>query len=232
MEIREYEGLIREQITSVIKGIILKNKTLNISAKSRAGAEISDWLEEAFVSTVTNHKYLKDAEGAPKGKTKNPWDARCFFELNGHKEEIWIDFKAFKLSGLDSNPDIGTPDKIIKFIEAGGFYLLYIHVYYEECDHGMNFIQSGADMVKSYFLKDISPTFRRTPTNQLQVNMSAEPSYRTREEFIELLMEKYSEGLVRQLENAQKKLSQAETKTTSLKKQNLISEATIVKIIQ
>ena len=87
-------------------------------------------------------------------------------------------------------------------------------------------------MVKSYFLKDISPTFRRTPTNQLQVNMSAEPSYRTREEFIELLMEKYSEGLVRQLENAQKKLSQAETKTTSLKKQNLISEATIVKIIQ
>lgn len=44
MEISEYEDLIREQITSVIKAIISKNETLSISAKSRAGAEISDWL--------------------------------------------------------------------------------------------------------------------------------------------------------------------------------------------
>lgn len=232
MEINEYEDLIREQITSVIKAIISKNETLNISAKSRAGAEISDWLEEAFVNSVSNHKYLKEAEGAPKGKTKNPWDARCFFDLNGHKEEIWIDFKAFKLSGIDSNPDIGTPDKIIKFIEAGGFYLLYVHVYYEECNGGMKFIPFGSEMIKSYFLKDISATFRRTPTNQLQVNIAAEPSYRTREEFIELLMQKYSEGLVRQLEKAQQKLSQAERKTTSLKQKNSISEAIIVEKIQ
>ena len=116
MEIREYENLVREKITSVIESIISENGILNISAKSRAGAEISDWLEEAFVIATKKHEFLANSEAAPKGKTKNPWDARCFFNFNNHKEEIWIDFKAFKLSGNDSNPDIGTPYKIIKFI--------------------------------------------------------------------------------------------------------------------
>ncbi|VAW92103.1 hypothetical protein MNBD_GAMMA22-2348 [hydrothermal vent metagenome] len=202
MTIKEYEKLIREQITNVIKTIIAKNKTLNISAKSRAGAEISNWLEAAFVKATQSHKYLIDSEAAPKGNTKNPWDARCYFKLNEHKEDIWIDFKAFKLSAIDSNPDIGTPNKVIKFIEEGGFYLLYVHVYYEEYNNGLKFISSNNEMVKSYFLKDISDTFRRTPTNQLQVNISVKPTYRTREEFIELLMKKINEGLIRQLEKA------------------------------
>lgn len=232
MEIREYENLIREQITNVIKSIISENEALNISAKSRAGAEISDWLEAAFVDSVANHKYLRDAEAAPKGKTKNPWDARCFFDLNGHKEEIWIDFKAFKLSGIDSNPDIGTPNKVIKFIEDGGFYLLYVHVYYEEHNNGLKFISSDNELVKSYFLKDISSTFRRTPTNQLQVNISAKPTYRSRQEFIELLMEKLKEGLIRQLEKAQQKLSEVDEKTKLLKEKNINSERIIEEKLQ
>ena len=71
----------------------------------------------------------------------------------------------------------------------------------------MKFIKLNSDKyVKSYFLKDISPTFRRTPTNQLQVNMLAEPVYRTREEFINLLMEKINEGLIRQLNKSQSEL--------------------------
>lgn len=224
MEIREYENLVREKITSVIKNIISENSFLNISAKSRAGAEISDWLEEAFVIATKNHEFLANSEAAPKGKTKNPWDARCFFTFNNHKEEIWIDFKAFKLSGKDSNPDIGTPYKIIKFIEEGGFYLLYIHVFYEEHKEGLRFISSDNKMVKSYFLKDISSTFRRTPTNQLQVNISATPTYRTRNEFIILLMEKLREGLERQLEKAQLKLSEINEITQSLKNKNSKSE--------
>jgi hypothetical protein len=232
VEIREYENLIRKQITDVIKTIVSENETLNISAKSRAGAEISDWLETKFVDYVTIHEYLKDAEAAPKGKTKNPWDARCFFELNEHKEEIWIDFKAFKLSEIDSNPDIGTPNKVIQFIEDGGFYLIYIHVYYEEHINGLKFISSNGEMVKSYFLKDISPTFRRTPTNQLQVNISAQPTYRSREDFIILLMEKLKEGLVRQLEKAQQKLLEIDAKTESLKEKNIASERTIEEKIQ
>jgi len=227
VDIREYENYVRETITNVVHNIISENEALNISAKSRAGAEISDWLEEAFVNATKNHEHLLDSEAAPKGKTKNPWDARCFFQLNGHKEEIWIDFKAFKLSGIDSNPDIGTPNKIIKFIEDGGFYLLYIHVYYEEHDGGLRFIESDGKKVKSYFLKDISPTFRRTPTNQLQVNISAAPTYRTREEFIELLMVKLREGLVRQLEKAQKKLADIDEQTNSLRIKNARSKKSI-----
>lgn len=227
MEIKEYENLVREQITSVIENIIAENGILNISAKSRAGAEISDWLEDAFVNATQNHEFLVDSEASPKGKTKNPWDVRCFFNLNDHKEEIWIDFKAFKLSGIDSNPDIGTPNKVIKFIEEGGFYLLYIHVFYEEHEEGLRFIASDNKMVKSYFLKDISPTFRRTPTNQLQVNISADPSYRTRDEFIELLMEKLREGLMRQLKKSQLVLSEIDKKTQSLKTKNSNSEKII-----
>lgn len=232
MKIREYENLVKKTITDVIKNIISNNETLNISAKSRAGAEISDWLEEAFVNATQNNKRLLDTEAAPKGKTKNPWDARCFFQLKDHKEEIWIDFKAFKLSGIDSNPDIGTPNKVIKFIEEGGFYLLYIHVYYEEDGNGLKFIKSEGEAVKSYFLKDISPTFRRTPTNQLQVNISAKPTYRTREEFIEILMVKLKEGLIRQLEKSQQKLSDIDKQTCSLKIKNVHSQKTIEEKIQ
>jgi len=61
VEIREYENLIRQQITDVIKNIISENETLNISAKSRDGAEISDCLEAAFVYSVVNHELDKNS---------------------------------------------------------------------------------------------------------------------------------------------------------------------------
>lgn len=232
MEIRDFEDLIKAQINDIILKIIANNIYLNISAKSRAGAEISDWLEERFVEESENHQYLKNSEFAPKGKTKNPWDARTFFTYHNHREEIWIDFKAFKLSGKDSNPDIGTPNKIIDFIEKGGFYLLYVYVYYEEYKNGLKFVEEDGNFTKSYFLKDISSTVRRTPTNQLQVNMSANPTYRTRDEFIELLMEKLREGLVRQLEQATEKLVTIDAKKIHLKNQNIKSEFTIKQNLQ
>ncbi len=227
MNIREYEDFLREEITNVIRGIISKNVTLNISAKSRAGAEISDWLEKEFVKATQNHQFIFNTETAPKGYTKNPWDARCFFNYFNHREEIWIDFKAFKLSGKNSNPDIGTPNKVIQFIEKGGFYLLYVYVFYEENDNGLRFIESESKIVKSYFLKDISPTFRRTPTNQLQVNISANPTYRTREEFIDLFMAKVREGLERQLRKATLELDKIDRITQSLKLKNSSSEKAI-----
>jgi hypothetical protein len=231
MEIKKFEDLVKSEITSVIESIVKANSHLNISAKSRAGAEISDWLENKFVEATKNHPYLKKSEGSPKGKTKNPWDARTFFSLKDTEEEIWIDFKAFKLSGIDSNPDIGTPNKIIKFVMEGGFYLLYIHLHYEEEGNGMKFVKmKNGNFVKSYFLKDISPTFRRTPTNQLQVNMSAEPVYRTREEFINLLMEKVSEGLERQLKKAESELKKLNAQKSALVEKNITSEKIIEQI--
>lgn len=208
MEIKELERLISDEINKVLVRIIEEKTKLPISAKARAGAEISDYLEKKFVQYTQQHTYLKRSEFAPEGQTKNEWDARTFFCINGHEEEIWIDFKALKISSKDSNPDIGTPDKIIDFIRAGNFYLLYVHVYYQECEEGLEFVKISNRYTKTYFLKDISSTFRRNPKNQLQVNMSAEPEYRTREEFIKLFITKIRESHHRQIENSNKRLSE------------------------
>jgi len=47
-------------------------------------------------------------------------------------------------------------------------------------------------------LKDVNHSFRLNPKPQLQVNISAEPEYRTREEFIKLLFQKMQESYTRQ----------------------------------
>ncbi len=227
MNIKEYEDFVKKEITDVIEEIIKKKKTLNISAKSRSGAEISDWLEKEFEKSTQNHQFIVDIETAPKGSTKNPWDARCFFNYSNHKEEIWIDFKTFKLSGKDSNPDMGTSNKVIKFIEEGSFYILYIYVFYEEHENGLRFIMSGNQTVKSYFLKDISPTFRITPAKQIQVNISASSTYRTREEFVDLFMVKVRESSERKLKKAQLELAEIDRTTQSLKSKNSNSEKAI-----
>ena len=126
MKLEEFETLLVLQLRTVVENIIEDQQSLEISAKSRSGAEISDWLEEKFVQYTTQHKYFKESEACPKGKTKNPWDARTYFMIEDIYEEIWIDFKAIKISQIDSNPDIGTPTKVIKFIQSGNFYIVYI----------------------------------------------------------------------------------------------------------
>lgn len=228
MTIREYEELVKSSIVDVVVSIINNNKTLAISAKSRAGAEVSDFFEEKFVEYTRNSSILLRSEQAPKGKTKNPWDAKAYFKHKNHEEEIWIDFKAFKITETsDSNPDIGTPNKIFDFINRGGFYLLYVYVYYKETSNGLEFVSRDGKYVKSYYLKDVNHTFRRTPTNQLQVNIDAEPEYRTREEFVNLLTEKVLEGLERQLINAQSKLISVRKNSTILIEKNIKSEQVI-----
>lgn len=206
MNIKEFENLIKSKLEAVIVSIIRKRLFLDISAKSRAGAEISDYLEKEFVKATAKHRYFFDSEASPEGATKNPWDVRTKFKVNSHTEEIWIDFKAMKLSGLDSNPDIGTPDKVISFIKTGNFYLIYVYLYYQQKDVGLEFIKHEGKYTKLYFLKDISPTFRRNPKNQLQVNFSEPPQYRTRVEFIKLLIKKIKESHLRQIAISEKKL--------------------------
>ncbi|MDR1542900.1 MAG: hypothetical protein LBS50_00530 [Prevotellaceae bacterium] len=168
-------------------------------------------MEKQFVAEMQNHRYFKNSQSSPEGATKNPWDAMTYFCLNGHKELIWIDFKAVKISSADSNPDIGTPDKIIDLINQGSFYLAYIFVYYEETDNGLKFVKNADnELVKTYFLKDISPTFRRNPKNQLQVNISAKTENRNRAEFINILFDKIMESHKRQIEISKKALKQIE----------------------
>ena len=218
MDIKKFEALILSELKTVVEKILSNNPTPNISAKSRAGAEISSLIEEQFVIETETHKYLKKSVASPAGATKNPWDAMTYFCINGHEELIWIDFKAVKVSSADSNPDIGTPDKIVDLIYSGFFYLDYIFVYYEETEHGLKFVKnSDEEFVKIYFLKDISSTFRRNPKNQLQVNISAKPEERSREDFINVLFEKIGESHKRQIEISTKALKELEKGDTKAK---------------
>lgn len=232
MTIKEYENNILTEISSIVEKIIQDNEKLSISVKSRGGAEISDWLEEKFVEYTKESKILLDSQQAPKEKTKNPWDAKTFYFYNNHKEEIWIDFKAFKIDKVDSNPDIGTPDKVITHIKNGNFYLLFIHVFYKECDNGLKFEKINDKYVKSYFLKDVSSTVRRNTKNQLQVNISAKPEYRTREEFIKFFIKKLEEGYERQIELAKKRQDKISKIQEELLNNNKDSEEFIEKILQ
>lgn len=207
--IEKLEKSIQEETIKVTNKIIESNIILDISAKSRAGAEISDYLEDKFEK---NYKKFSNniiyAEGAPKGATKNPWDLKIKLKLDDHIEEVWVDFKAIKTTGLDSNPDIGTPNKQIKIMQEGFFYILFVYVFYEEHRKGLKFTKINNSYTKGYFLKDISPTFRRNPKNQLQVNVSAEPVKRSREDFIKLLTNKIRESHERQIAISKKSLSE------------------------
>ncbi|TAF77835.1 MAG: hypothetical protein EAZ53_01345 [Bacteroidetes bacterium] len=209
MDIQAYETLILNQLKIVTEKILYNNPQPNISAKSRAGAEISSLLEEEFVKETANHLYFKDSLASPKGETKNPWDALTYFEYKDHREVIWIDFKAVKVSSKASNPDIGAADKLIKLItNNNGFYLVYIFVYYTQTELGLKFVPNkNAESVKLYFLKDIHSSFRRNTKNQLQINIDKEPENRTRQDFIEMLLGKIIQGYTRQKNIAERELT-------------------------
>jgi hypothetical protein len=232
MDIKNFEKLIIEEFDKIILRIIKDYPKLNISAKARAGAEVSDFLEEKFVEYSAKNKFFKNSEKSPKGATKNPWDAKTIFCYKDIQEIIWIDFKALKMSGKDSNPDIGTPNKIVTFIKEGNFYLLYIYVFYEETNDGLKFVKLNDGYTESYFLKDINHTFRRNPKNQLQVNMSEPPEYRTREDFVRLLMKKIKESHERQIKISEKTLKILSAEEKTLLRINKESEAKILKSLR
>ncbi|MFI5140264.1 MAG: hypothetical protein ACHQIM_20765 [Sphingobacteriales bacterium] len=211
MEIQEFEALILKELKAVVLTILKSHPEPNISAKSRAGAEISSLLEEEFVAKTIKHPYFGKSLASPPGATKNPWDAKTHFCFKGHEEVLWIDFKAVKVSSAGSNPDIGTPDKIIDLINSGFFYLVYVFVYYEETKNGLKFVNNqDHELIILYFLKDINSHFRRNPKNQLQVNISDKPEKRTREEFINILFEKIEQSHKRQIEISRKALESIE----------------------
>lgn len=207
-DFKQYETQLCNDIEEIIDYIIQSKKYLNIPVRSRAGAEVSDYLEESFVNYLKNnrHEHISNPVASPPGATKNPWDAKCEFEFMGRNELIWIDFKAFKISSANSNPDIGTPTKVIKFINEGNFYLIYVLVYYDAHNSGLQFKKYNGEYTKVYPLKDVNHTFRLNPKPQLQVNIAAEPEYRTRREFIDLLITKHKEAYNRQKKALTKKI--------------------------
>jgi hypothetical protein len=213
MDIQAYETLITTQLDQLVGNIITTNPKLNIAVKKgeRVGDGISKFLENKFVEFTQNHQYFKESLASPEGKTKNPFDVETIFEINGHKELIWIDFKAVNVENDDTNPDSGTPDKVITLMQNGYFYLAYIIVYYQGFENGLEFVKHNDLFVKSYFLKNVSPTMRITPANQMQVNGFSETVYRTREEFLDFLLQKKIESNERKLKKATQELENFKT---------------------
>lgn len=212
MEIKAFEELIKKEITSVISKIFVDIPTLPIDVKQgeRVGDAISKFLESNFVKYTEKHQYFKDSQASPTGKTKNPWDAQTYFEFNGHKELVWIDFKAVNVDNDNSNPDSGTPNKVFELIfKHDSFYLLYIVVYYQGLGNGLGlkFVEKNGEIVKPIFLKDVEKNMHITPPNQIQFNVFENEVYRTRDEFIGFFKNKLIESNQRRIDDAQQKLN-------------------------
>lgn len=212
MEIKAFEELIKREITTVISKIFEDIPTLPIDVKQgeRVGDAISKFLEHNFEKYTENHQYFKDSKASPTGKTKNPWDAQTYFEFNGHKELVWIDFKAVNVDNDNSNPDSGTPNKVFELIfKHDSFYLLYIVVYYQGLGDGLGlkFVEKNGKTVKPVFLKDVEKNMHITPSNQIQFNVFENEVYRTRDEFIDFFKNKLIESNQRRIDAAQQKLN-------------------------
>lgn len=212
MNIKDFENLMKEDLKYVYNAILKENNyILPISAKSRSGAEISDYLEDGFVEFLNKnpHPRIYNQKGSPKGSTKNPYDF-CFNYRNADfnfDDLIWGDIKATKKSYADSNPDLGTPTKMIKFMLDGHFYLVFVFVEYDATEDGQTIFLpfENGEYVHVMFLKDISSTVRINPKPQFQVNIHEPEEYRTKEEFLDLFLRKYKESVERIMKIQMKK---------------------------
>ena len=215
MDIQEYEELIIKELEKLVKEIISQNPKLPIAVKrgERVGDAISKFLETKFVEFTQKHTFFTNSIASPQGKTKNPFDVETVFEIDEHQELIWIDFKAVNLENQDTNPDSGTPDKVITLMQNGNFYLAYIIIYYKGLskNEGLEFVKHNDLVVKSYFLKNVSATMRITPANQMQVNGFSEPLYRNREEFLDFWLKKKIESNERKFKKAKQELENFKT---------------------
>ncbi len=225
MDIKTYEELIIAQLNDVVEQIINSSPKLAIAVKKgeRVGDGISKFLENKFVDFTKKHQYFSDSIASPEGKTKNPFDVQTFFEIKNHRELLWIDFKAINVDNDDTNPDSGTPDKVLTLMNSGYFYLVYILVYYKGNETGLEFVKHEDLIVKSYYLKDVSYTMRITPANQMQVNGFAPPSYRTREDFLKFLLQK-------KIESNERKLKKASEELENLRQGNFKTDLSIEKL--
>jgi len=216
MNVANLEKQMKKDIEKIFNRILKEiDYVLNISAKSRSGAEISDYLEDKFVEYFleNEHKRISTAKSAPKGQTKNPYDIKFIYTYTDPETSkkfgdlIWGDIKATKASYADSNPDLGTPSKMIKFMLDGHFYMMFIFFEYEATeDNKTKFIPySDGNYARIVFLKDIHRSVRINPKPQFQVNIHAEDEYRTKMEFIDLFEQKYKESIDRIIKKQNKK---------------------------
>lgn len=212
MQVAEFETNMKNDIETIFNSLLSEHDyRLPISAHARAGAEISDYLEDWFVSYMNDHPHERvyNPKGAPKDNTKSPFDFSFNYknsEYHNFDDLIWGDIKAIKSTGAGSNPDLGTPTKVIDFILDGHFYILYVLVKYKPTQDG--YIQlikfDDEKYVHCVFLKDMGK-FRINPKPQFQADITEAEEYRTREEFVKIFYKKYMESVKRNLEKQKKK---------------------------
>lgn len=237
MDVKEFENLMKLDVEEIFNSILsADNYLLPISARSRSGAEISDYLEDSFVKYLHNHPHdrIYNPEGAPKGATKNPYDF-CFrykCEEYNYDDLIWGDIKATKFSYADSNPDLGTPEKIITFIMNGHFYLMFVFLQYDATDDNQVRFRPFGDgrYVHCQFLKDINHTVRINPKPQFQVNINEPEEYRTKKEFLDLFYIKYKESIDRIIEKQIKKKLKLDDRFDELRQRLQIYEEKINRV--
>ena len=175
MDIKLYEDSLKKDLEIIFESIIEAIQgEISLRVQSRAGAEISDILEKKFVNYFLKNKPPRfyNIESSPEGATKNPYDIKFNYKLNNFDELIWVDIKAFNTKYLNSNPDLGTVNKVIKFFLDNNFYILFVLVEYTPTNNNtiiFNKIDTNK-RAKVELLKDIHSSFRINPKNQLQVN--------------------------------------------------------------
>lgn len=214
MDVREFEQIMKNDIKDVFENILeVHNYILPIKSRTRSGSEISDFLEDYFVNYLKENSHLRiyNPDSAPKGKTKNPYDFKFNYKFEEENlkfdDVVWGDIKASKFSYADSNPDLGTPTKIINFMLDGHFYIMFVFLEYESTkDDKIKFIRfENGDYVKIILLKDIHNSVRINPKPQFQVNIHKSEEYRTKDEFVDLFFRKYKESNERIIKKANKK---------------------------
>lgn len=222
MNYKELEEMIKSDIKEIFFKILEKHDfSLSISANSRAGAEISDFLENEFLNYGENNDKtnVSEFEISDKKNTKSPFDFKFKYTFGNFSDIIWGDIKATKKTQNNSNPDLGTPSKLIQFIKDGHFYILFVFFEYIPTNTGIKFVKfEDGNYVKCIFLKDFDDTIRINPKPQFQININFKEKYRTHEEFLELFKKKYKESLDRNIEKAQNKLSKLDSEFKNLEK--------------
>ena len=221
MKWQEKEGLILNFINIIFQQIISENPTLAIRAVSRAGAEISDVLEDKFVEIAKKKEKIIEVAGAPKGATKNPYDIYFIYEFTKQEQElIWIDIKATNAAYKNSNPDMGTYKKFLDFFKDGNYFAVYCKLAYVQDKNGLRFVETPqGQMFNIFLLKDINSSVRIQTNNQLQVNYSASPQRRSLTEFLDLLKEKVQASLVRKQQKVEREINKLESEFDDVKQE-------------
>ncbi|OGC92303.1 MAG: hypothetical protein A2142_05840 [candidate division Zixibacteria bacterium RBG_16_48_11] len=190
---------------------------LPIAAKTRSGAEISDFLEGQFIQHINLGKSTMLSDAVQGQGTKSPFDFKCLAKLgSANTQLVYCDIKTAFIKEEKSNsaPDMGAINKYISFFKDGNTCFIFIFLKYKSVKQGFEVVKFTDDQNPTYFLiyplQYISSSVSLNLKNQIQINFEARPRERTRKEFLELLKNVYVKGYKALLERTKKRLKAAD----------------------